>query len=114
MKREFTKITVIIVVSVFISGLFVCDAFAQSPVRKLGRGLANAVTGMLELPQSIVDVSEEEGALAAVTYGVAKGIAMSFVRMTVGVYEVVTFPIPLPFDYAPIVEPEFMMDDENY
>jgi len=29
-------------------------------------------------------------------------------RMAVGVYEVVTFPFPLPKDYVPVLEPAFV------
>jgi len=114
MKNGFIKIAVIFMVVAFVSGYFVIDASAQTPVRKLGRGLANTFTGFLELPQNIVDVAEDEGALAAVTYGIARGIAMSFLRTAVGVYETVTFLIPLPWEYEPILEPEFMMGEENY
>ena len=113
MKKECIKIAVILMVTAFVSSSFVIDVSAQTPVRKLGRGLANAFTGFLELPQNIVDVAEDEGALAAVTYGIARGIAMTFLRTAVGVYETVTFMVPLPFDYEPILEPEFMMGEDN-
>ena len=114
MKSKIVKMTVLIAVIAFISGSFVSETFAQTAVRKLGRGLANTFTGILELPQNVVDVAEDEGAIAAVTYGIAKGLAMSALRTAVGVYETFTFLIPLPWEYAPILEPEFMMGEENY
>ena len=114
MKKGFIKIAVILMITVLISGSFVIGASAQTPVRKLGRGIANTFTGFLELPQNIVDVAEDEGALAAVNYGIARGMAMTFLRTAVGVYETVTFLVPLPWEYEPILEPEFMMGEENY
>ena len=114
MKKEFTRILVFLILVTLISGSFAQHAFAQTAVRKLGRGLANVFTGFLELPQNIVDVAKDEGAIAAVTYGIARGMAMSFLRTGVGLYETVTFLIPLPWDYEPILEPEFMMGEENY
>ena len=108
------KTVIVLVLFTFIAGSCASDIFAQNAVRKLGRGFANILTGFLELPQSIVDVSEEEGPLAAVTYGIVKGLALSVLRTGVGAYEIATFLIPLPSGYQPVLEPEFMMDDENY
>jgi len=113
MKKAF-RLLVVVLLLTFIAGSFAENSFAQSPVRKLGRGLANTFFGFLEFPRNIVDVAEEDGALASITYGFAKGLAMSFLRTGIGVYETVTFLIPLPFRYEPILEPEFMMGEENY
>jgi len=114
MKDKAKRLAVFIVITLFISGMIAPEIFAQTPIRKLGRGLANFGTGILELPYNVVDVAEEEGYLAAVTYGVVKGIAMSLLRMGVGAYETVTFLIPLPWRYEPILEPEFMMSEDNF
>ena len=108
------KITVSFIIFTFILSLLTPELFAQTPIRKLGRGLANTITGFLELPAGVVDAAEEEGYIAAVTYGVVKGLALSVLRTGVGVYETVTFLIPLPWGYEPILEPEFMMGDENF
>ncbi len=108
------KITVSFIIFTFILSLLTPELFAQTPIRKLGRGLANTITGFLELPAGVVDAAEEEGYIAAVTYGVVKGLSLSVLRTGVGVYETVTFLIPLPWGYEPILEPEFMMGDENF
>ena len=42
-----------IVIALLLAGL-VPSASAQSPVRKLGRGLANTATGFLEIPQKVL------------------------------------------------------------
>ncbi len=112
--KNMVRIAVIVVVIALVSGSLAIEASAQTPVRKLGRGVANTFLGFLELPQNIVDSAEDEGAIAAMTYGVAKGLAMTALRTGVGVYELVTFLVPLPSDYAPILEPEFLMGEENY
>ena len=69
---------------------------------------------IFEIPKSIQDIFYEEGPLAAVTYGILDGIYKCTLRTVAGAYEVITFPIPFPADYAPIVEPEFLFspDDE--
>ena len=111
MKR---KIIIHLVIIAFVLGSFVVEASAQSPIRKLGRGAANILTAMLEVPKNIVDVAESDGPIAAITYGVAKGGAMTVLRTFVGAYEVATFIIPFPSGYEPIIEPEFLMGEENY
>ncbi len=113
MRKRYIKALIVVLLVTFVFS-FTQDAFAQSAVRKLGRGLANTFTGFLELPQSVVDAAEDDGAIAALTYGITKGVAMSVLRTAVGIYETFTFLIPLPWKYEPILEPEFMMGDENY
>lgn len=113
MRKRANKIVVILILFTFMCGSILPSALAQNPIRKLGRGMANILTGFLELPANVVDAAEEDGFIAAVTYGIVKGFAMSLLRTTVGVYETVTFIIPLPLGYTPILEPEFMMSEER-
>ncbi len=87
------------------------SSYAQDPAKKLGRGLANILTGWIELPKNIYDVSVEDNPLAGLTIGLAKGIGMTIVRTGAGIYEVVTFPFPIPEDYAPVLEPEFVFSE---
>ncbi|MBI4353415.1 MAG: exosortase system-associated protein, TIGR04073 family [Candidatus Omnitrophica bacterium] len=82
--------------------------FAQDPFTKLGRGVANTLTGWVELPKNIYTTSVEENAFAGITLGLAKGVGMTIVRTGAGVYEIVTFPFPIPENYKPILEPEYV------
>ena len=84
----------------------VCSA--QDAFTKLGRGVANTLTGWVELPKNIYNTSVEGNAFSGMTLGLAKGAGMSIVRTGAGVYEVVTFPFPLPKNYKPILEPEYV------
>lgn len=88
------------------------QSYAQDPAKKLGRGLANIVTGWVELPKNIYDTSVEENILSGLTMGLAKGVGMTIVRTGAGVYETVTFPFPIPEDYQPVLEPEFVLSGE--
>ena len=88
--------------------------YADGPVKKLGRGIANTVTCPLELFAGIRSANDENGAMAALTWGILSGTLNILKRAAVGVYEVVTFPIPLPADYAPILDdPEFFFASET-
>lgn len=82
--------------------------FAQDPFTKLGRGVANTLTGWVELPKNIYQTSVEDNAFAGMTLGLAKGAGMTIVRTGAGIYEIATFPFPLPEEYKPILEPEYV------
>ena len=99
-----------VIVALILIGLFSIHStcFAQNMLRKLGRGLANITTGVIEIPKAVQETFYEEGPVAAGSWGLIDGVYKFFARTIVGVYEVLTFPIPLPADYAPIVEPEFL------
>jgi len=102
------KLIGIIMLVVFIAGILPGTALAGTPVKKLGRGLANVVTSPIEFFSGISHANNENGFMAALTWGVIRGLAKTVQRAVVGVYEVATFPIPIPRDYEPIMEdPEF-------
>ncbi len=82
--------------------------FAQDPFTKLGRGVANTLTGWVELPKNIYKTSVEDNAFAGITLGLARGAGMTIVRTGAGIYEIATFPFPLPENYKPILEPEYV------
>lgn len=84
--------------------------YAQDMGHKAGRGLVNVATGWLELPKTIHDGSQEENPVVGVTTGIFKGVGKAVLRTLVGAYEVVTFPVPYPKDYAPVYEPEYVFD----
>ena len=89
--------------------------YCDDALKKLGRGLCNIATCPLELPKQTSDVSNAEGPMAGLTYGVVKGLGMIGVRAVVGVYETVTFLIPFPRYYKPILtDPEFFLEDKNW
>jgi putative exosortase-associated protein (TIGR04073 family) len=51
-------------------------------------------------------MSQTERAPIALFGGVGKGIAYMVGRIVTGVYETVTFPVPIPPGYRPIIEPD--------
>jgi putative exosortase-associated protein (TIGR04073 family) len=72
---------------------------------KLTRGLANTIQGIFEVPRNISNTTETQGLLTGLTVGLGKGLGYGVLRTLVGLYEVVTFPIPVPAGYAPIIQP---------
>src|SRR5689334_17357829 len=75
------------------------------PVDKLGRGVAGITTGVLALPGTMMEETREDGA-SGIPIGFGKGLARTVARELVGVYELVTFPLPVPGDYRPVLRPD--------
>ncbi len=106
MKKVFWQAVAVQGVAIFLAAASVC--FAQDAFSKLGRGVANALTGWIELPKNVYDTSVEDNALTGMTLGLAKGAGMMLVRTGAGIYEIATFPFELPKDYEPLLEPEYV------
>ena len=73
---------------------------------KAGRGLSNVTLGfVVEWPKTVILESEAHGPVFGLTVGLIKGMGLGLGRTLVGVYEMVTFPLPNGSDYAPVLEP---------
>jgi putative exosortase-associated protein (TIGR04073 family) len=74
------------------------------PEKKLGRGLANVTefARLGEMRRSVEQTAMFDSPTTAYTAGVIKGFNRSLVRTFVGVYEIVTCPIP---SYDPVLHP---------
>jgi len=70
---------------------------------KLGRGVSNALGGWLEVPLNIHKHYTANDTAASWFTGLAHGLFRGAVRTGVGLYETVTFFLPYPEDYAPIL-----------
>lgn len=91
-------------------------SFAQGDViakmgKKLIRGLVNCATGWWEIPKNVYDTSVEHNPLMGITLGTLKGAGWTVVRTGAGAYDIATFLFPIPADYEPILEPEFVFTE---
>jgi len=84
------------------------SGYCDGPAKKLGRGLANMLTCPLEIPHRLLGAHSREGVNDTLS-GLAEGVSMMAIRLTVGAIEVVTFPLPFPSPkYEPLLkDPEF-------
>jgi len=73
------------------------------PADQLGRGVTNVCAGIIEVPFNMMQVTKDRGDFAGATTGVAQGVWRFLVRETVGVVEVITFPMGWPA----IIDPEY-------
>ncbi len=82
--------------------LALVGAGCAGPEEKMGRGLSNMgeAVRMGEMERSVEQASLFNGTDTGVATGFIKGLDHTLVRTGVGVYEVVTFPIP---PYHPVL-----------
>lgn len=81
-------------------------SYATGAATKFGRGFTNIVTGWTEVGVQTWRGAQEQGAAGA-ALGFGRGIAMIVLRTLAGVYEVATFPVPLPENWEPPIKPGF-------
>ena len=87
---------------------FAEELVAPPAVQKVVRGLANAGLGVVvEIPKTVYYDTLEDGPLYGLTVGVLEGLSWGIARTLVGVYEVATFPFPIPEGYRPIYQPHY-------
>jgi len=80
-------------------------AYADDAIVKFGRGVVNIITSPLEYPIQYMVLEEEHNVPVALTATVLYGTLFTVARILGGAYEIVTFPIPLPREYAPLMQP---------
>ena len=79
----------------------------NGPVRKLQRGFLNIALSPFELSNQFSKEKKVESFIPSWFYAFGYGSYLTVQRAAIGVYEIVTFPVPLPPAYEPVVLPEF-------
>lgn len=106
-------------VSVLLIGLFISAAAVQAESvqaeeivqdmsSKLSRGVFNILTGWGELPRQMIKSGKEKGWWAPVFIGIPAGALMTVVRTGTGVFETVSFFVPIDDSYGPLIDPAFV------
>jgi len=114
------RIIVTLVISVFFLNICTPAALAENEsvpgkmARKLGRGVCNVALAWGEIPKNIVTACEEINPYAGWFIGLIKGVFMTIGRTLAGAWDIVTFLFPLPSDYEPVMEPEFVFESMSY
>ena len=78
--------------------------------RKLQRGFLNIALSPIDISHELSKEKRKDSFPPSWFAGLGRGGAFAFGRALAGVYEVVTFPLPLPGNYEPVVEPEFVWE----
>src|SRR5690348_6337353 len=104
MKKKFQVLFVLLLMALTISGTAVASQYPDKVVEKLGNGLANAVTGVGEIPKTITIISRRDGIVQGMTIGFLTGIVNTVGRSLSGAFDIATFLIPT----TPFVKPAFI------
>lgn len=81
---------------------------------KLCRGLCNTATGWCELiPRQFIRSYELDGPWLCAPYGLARGLMMTVVRTGAGVFETLTFYVPVDATYSSIIDPAYVWQPEK-
>ncbi len=109
MKITFQRFLVIAIFSLIMTNPAFSSQYPDKVVEKLGNGLANAVTGFVEIPKTISIVGSRDGVIHGMTIGFLTGIANAVGRSLSGAFDIATFLIPT----TPFVKPNYVWDDFN-
>ncbi|MEI6297640.1 MAG: exosortase system-associated protein, TIGR04073 family [bacterium] len=78
-----------------------------TPQRKLQRGFLNIALSPLEISNELSKEKKNDTFPPSWVAGAGRGAAFMMGRALVGVYELVTFPLPYPANYKAVLSPEF-------
>ena len=96
MRRFFIHTLLLFTIFLFVTPLVSAD----DPIHKAGRGVVNILTSWIEIPKQLHLGSQEDNPVVGVGMGLAKGVSLTVLRIGVGAYEAVTFPLPYPKGYV--------------
>lgn len=109
MKKTIQTLIMLLAIMLFAPNAVFADQYPDKAMDKLGIGLANAVTGVVEIPKTITIVGNRDGVIHGMTVGFLTGIANAVGRSLSGAFDIATFLIPT----TPFVKPGYIWDDYN-
>lgn len=108
MKRFAAAICVMFVLLLMVPWTASAQEEASRITQKALRGVANTTLGLIvDWPKTIYYESRDQGIGHGLTVGFLKGLGLGITRTLVGIYELVTFPIPYPKGYRSILRPDY-------
>lgn len=107
MKNLFRLLLVAFVLFTFSPQMAMAYTYPTKVGEKIGSGLANVVTGVAEIPKTMMVTSKREGVAYGVTAGFFTGIVHMVGRTLTGAVDIATFFVPT----TPIVRPPYIWED---
>lgn len=114
MQRPTQTITVFLVLLAFVCPLIAAEVAPEAEIqgegtmwRKAQRGFLNVALSPFEISNELSKEVRNDTVPPSWVAGLGRGMFYTVGRALVGVYEMVTFPLPWPDCYKPILQPEF-------
>jgi putative exosortase-associated protein (TIGR04073 family) len=109
MKKTFKSLLVLFVLFFFSPQAAMAEGYPEKAGEKLATGVANAATGFLEIPKTVIVDSRSQGPAYGMTLGLIKGFWNSVFRTGTGIFDAATFMIPT----KTLVSPKVIWEDFN-
>lgn len=85
------------------------ETIAEKMAFKLGRGVTNLATAVVELPKQSYLTVRDRGPVGY-AIGPLKGVVMTLYRAFIGATEMVFFLVPQPGYYDPMIDPTYVWE----
>jgi len=105
--KKTVQILVLLCVTVFLPNSVFAQNYPTKVGEKLGNGIANAVTGVAEVPKTMIITGRRHGATYGMTAGFFTGLFHSVGRSLAGALDIATFLVPT----TPIVQPHYVWEN---
>ena len=100
-------IALLVVLFLLLPGMAMASDYPVKVGEKLANGVANAVTGVVEIPKTMMVTGRKKGATYGMTAGFFIGIVHTLGRSLTGALDIATFLVPT----TPIINPAYVWDD---
>tara|TARA_B100000686_G_scaffold352976_1_gene456769 strand:- start:934 stop:1296 length:363 start_codon:yes stop_codon:yes gene_type:complete len=107
MKIRVKSFLILSILLIFLPSAAMANDYPTHAGEKLGTGVANIVTGVLEIPKTMIVTSHTDGVAYGMTNGFFVGVVHAFGRTLSGVFDVTTFVVPT----TSFVQSEFIWND---
>ena len=109
MKQTLKALLILFTLCFFTPHAATASSYPARMGLKLGNGLANAVTGIAEIPKTIMVTNRAHGPAYAASAGLMTGLFNMLGRTLSGALDIATFMIPT----KPFIQPDFIWEHFN-
>ena len=109
LMKTFKSLLIIFVLFFFVPYVAMAQSYPTKIGEKLGNGIVNVVTGVAEIPKTVMITNRSKGPAYAATAGFMTGIVHMLGRTLFGAVDLVTFMVPT----RPLVNPDYIWYNFN-
>lgn len=107
MKAILKAISILFLVFSLSPNVAMAHGYPAQVGEKLGSGVSNVITGVIEIPKTMIVAGRREGVGYGMTAGFFTGIVHMIGRTLIGAVDIATFVVPT----TPMINPPFIWDD---